>query len=358
MGMSTNNKYSEVLEKLEIRISSMASNSKLPTFRELMREYSISQSPLDTALKILEERGIVSKIHGSGIYVCPQPGKPQTRTIGLVTGDFSDNFYPVVIRILEKVIAAAGYRLLLCHSHKDLENELAILKSLRGKIDALIIFPYTLHSVNPEYLAYFNKFSRHHNVPVITINVPLNGINSRHVAFDEYNCFQGIPRKLVNKYPEAQVFYMGRMGSHTNTLRMSGFKSEISRLNLKNKVIYINADPVESEPIMLIGAIIQKTQPEKLLFFNAFPEALNPLVKFLIKKRIDIPKRAIIVSVVEEDYVADENVPIIRLVKPNIEFGENAGKIALSAIRKGGAGTILDPPMKIPVIIPAKLKLK
>ncbi len=108
MWMAKNNKYSEILEKLEIRISSMVSHSKLPTFRELMREYSISQSPLDNALKILEGKGIISKIHGSGIYVCSQPGMPQTRTIGLVTGDFSDNCYPVVIRGIEKVIAAAG----------------------------------------------------------------------------------------------------------------------------------------------------------------------------------------------------------------------------------------------------------
>ncbi len=353
--MATNNKYSEVLEKLEIMISSMAPHSKLPTFRELMREYSISQSPLDTALKILEEKGIISKIHGSGIYVCPQPGKPQTRTIGLVTGDFSDNFYPVVIRGVEKVIAAAGYRLLLCHSHDDLEKELVTLKSLRGKIDALIIFPYTVRAVNPEYLEYFNKFSRHHRIPIITINVPLNGINSRHVAFDDYNCFQGIPGKLINKYPGAQVFYMGSMGSHTNVLRMSGFKSAISGLNPRNKVIYINSDPEESEPIMLIDAIIQKSAPGKLLFFNAYPTALDPLINFLVRKKINIPKQAIIVSVVEEDYVADENVPIIRLVKPNIEFGEKAGKIALSAIRKGTPSQ-LDLPMKIPAIIPEKLK--
>jgi hypothetical protein len=141
---------------------------------------------------------------------------------------------------------------------------------------------------------------------------------------------------------------MGNMGSHGNILRMSGFKSEIAKLNPKNKVIYINADPIDSEPIMFIDAIMQKMAPKKWLFFNAYPPALDHLINFLVRKKIDIPRQAIVVSVVEEDYIPDDNVPVITLVKPNIEFGEKAGRIVLSAIRNG-TPSLLDLPMKIPV---------
>lgn len=64
-------KYVEVAKNLEKYIvdNDLRQGQKLPVFNELLEKYSISKSTLVKAFEVLEKRGIIYQIQGSGTFV-------------------------------------------------------------------------------------------------------------------------------------------------------------------------------------------------------------------------------------------------------------------------------------------------
>lgn len=65
----TSFKYEEIRESLRARIASMASGSRLPSVRSLMKKYEASLQTINSALQRLEEENLIVSRRGSGIYV-------------------------------------------------------------------------------------------------------------------------------------------------------------------------------------------------------------------------------------------------------------------------------------------------
>lgn len=337
--MKANTKYNSILNELEVMISGMKHNSKLPPIRHLMQSLNVSQSPLDNALRLLEQRGQIIRIHGSGIYVNQRTGKPRTGTIGLVVTSIGDHFSSRVIKGIEEQLSDAGYRLLLCNSHRDLDKELQMLRSLNGKIDALILFPDTVHSVNPEYLNYFKEFSKKNNIPILTVNNPLFGVRSGYVAFNDFSCMREPTRKELLAHPELPFFFLGAMGRYGSLGRHMGFNSVLNHVERTQNVYYLNAEKGAAPDFtavlnMIVNAGVGRNGA---VFINSFPPALPLLLGFLHEHNIKIPDQARIVSVVEDDYRNYVHDPITAVVKLDVDLGKMAAKLILKAIRSDSA---------------------
>jgi DNA-binding GntR family transcriptional regulator len=68
--------YRQVADHLRLAITSggYAPGEKLPSGRELAREYGIAPMTVSSALKVLHDEGLVGSLQGSGVYVL-QPGQ-------------------------------------------------------------------------------------------------------------------------------------------------------------------------------------------------------------------------------------------------------------------------------------------
>lgn len=64
-------KYNEIAQKLEAYIieNDLEQGAKLPIFSELLATYQISKSTLVKAFEILEKRGLIYQVQGSGTFV-------------------------------------------------------------------------------------------------------------------------------------------------------------------------------------------------------------------------------------------------------------------------------------------------
>lgn len=64
-------KYRQIAAKIEqdIRENDLAQGTKLPTFDALIQQYQVSKSTIVKALNILENRGVIYQIQGSGVFV-------------------------------------------------------------------------------------------------------------------------------------------------------------------------------------------------------------------------------------------------------------------------------------------------
>ncbi|CCI84534.1 GntR family transcriptional regulator [Lactobacillus pasteurii] len=62
--------YRELMDRLEKEIKEMyAPNDKLPSEREMVKQYNVSRSTIRLALGDLEQRGIIYRLHGKGTFV-------------------------------------------------------------------------------------------------------------------------------------------------------------------------------------------------------------------------------------------------------------------------------------------------
>lgn len=94
---------------------------KLPTMQELCSRYGVARGTLERALAPLEQRGLVHRKHGSGIYVSPAIAQ---KTIGVVFGDniFSPGFSPFWSLLLQAVRQQAGERALRPQAYLDISD--------------------------------------------------------------------------------------------------------------------------------------------------------------------------------------------------------------------------------------------
>ena len=62
--------YQQVISDLEKKIKTeMKPNDRLPSERQLLKEYGVSRNTIRLALNDLEERGIIYRLHGKGTFV-------------------------------------------------------------------------------------------------------------------------------------------------------------------------------------------------------------------------------------------------------------------------------------------------
>lgn len=80
-GQEPQSKADTVSDALLRLAHEMGPNAKLPTVRALRDRFGVSQATLDTALSRLENRRVLSRLQGSGLYVSPTLGR---RNVALI----------------------------------------------------------------------------------------------------------------------------------------------------------------------------------------------------------------------------------------------------------------------------------
>ena len=80
---------------------------KLPGELALCEAYHCSRETVRHALALLEEEGLVIRMHGSGTYLAGGPARG--RRIAVVTADRDTYLYPQLLRDLERAFSAQGF---------------------------------------------------------------------------------------------------------------------------------------------------------------------------------------------------------------------------------------------------------
>ncbi len=68
----------------------------------------------------------------------------QTYTVAMIIPDLKNPFFALLVNYVEQVLAASGYRLLVCNSHNNASRELSYINMiLQNKVDGLIAITYS-----------------------------------------------------------------------------------------------------------------------------------------------------------------------------------------------------------------------
>lgn len=346
-------KYIETEKTLSEKINSLPAGAKLPTFQELKAEMEISQSTLDRALRSLQEKGVIFKRRGSGIFVSQNSAnKSRTFNIGVLVSDITNRFCALLIRGIEAELSKRGYRMILCNGASELNKEIGIIFSMKEKIDALIVFPTTPNVLNPEYAKSLTELEKRTGIPFVFVDIAVSGMKGNFVGFDQYGAFFETAMRIIPKLPERQIIYIGQAGSIIGTERFLGFKDALINLNVsteKVKIFYFDEKFRDS-----FRQLIKQVKQSHAVVFAANPDLLMDFVNVARKENIRIPEDIIIAGVVEEDYLNYLDTPIISLKKPSIDMGIKAAQTVLEILSGRGETQTC----RLKLIIEAHDKLK
>lgn len=346
-------KYLDAEEKLSEKISSLPSGAKLPTFQNLKAELNISQSTLDRALNSLEEKGVILKKRGSGIYVSrSSENKNRTFNIGVLVSDITNRFCALLVRGIDAELSRRGYRMILCNGTSELQKEIDIISSIKEKIDALIVFPTTSNALSPEYTASLIELEKKVKIPLVFVDMAVSGMSGNFIGFDQYSSFFDTATELIPRVPERQIIYIGQAGSIIGAERFLGFKDALLKLKIPlKKVSIFYFDNVFRNSF---NNLMEEVRKSPSLVFAANPDLLIDLANFARKNNMRIPEDIIVAGVVEEDYLNYLDFPVIALKKPSTEMGGKAAQMALDIL--SGAKKTKSCRLKLIIEVADKLK--
>lgn len=125
-------KYRWVAERLELMIERQIQKGihKLPTEQELCGRYRVSRQTVRTALKLLEQKGVIAGKQGSGYYITGRSAKPQGNVIGILISSDQEYIYPGVITDIRGLLSPAGFTDRIFTTDNSVSREREILLSL------------------------------------------------------------------------------------------------------------------------------------------------------------------------------------------------------------------------------------
>lgn len=131
-------KYKWLAEQLEQLYTKQAktrqtpgpAQDKFPTERVLAMRYHVSRQTVRSALKLLEEKGIIKKVQGSGTYLTGELEDPAKNQILLILHKEPEFFSSALCQSLSFALGENGFSMLCKASRNSVETERALLTSL------------------------------------------------------------------------------------------------------------------------------------------------------------------------------------------------------------------------------------
>lgn len=176
---ASSNKYEQVYDDLCQRLAAMPAGVRLPTVRQLMAEYAISQFTIDHAINLLAERGLIVRKPGKGLFVAaPEHAAALAKASRVVVAipEWPSTFADQLVDAVRNTLLVGG---LQCRVLRFDRHDRIIRTLPRERIDGLLVLPTTV-DLNPADLGRLHDFG----LPVVILDTVLRGMEICCVGSD------------------------------------------------------------------------------------------------------------------------------------------------------------------------------
>ncbi|MGX5818497.1 LacI family DNA-binding transcriptional regulator [Chitinophaga lutea] len=210
---------------------------KQVNIRALARELNLSVSTISKALRDSYEISPATKARvlalAASLQYQPNPyasslrGK-KSRTVGVVVPEVADSFFSLAINGIESVLKAAGYHVLICLTHEQLDNEKGILQEFRnGRVDGVLL------SISRETAdAGHIRALAEQEVPLVFFDRVLDEVAAAKVVTNDYESGYAATRHLAERGCR-DIGFLGISNSLSiSNKRMEGYLQALQDLGL------------------------------------------------------------------------------------------------------------------------------
>jgi GntR family transcriptional regulator of arabinose operon len=304
----------------------------LPSENHLAKEYGISRGSVRTALKELQNKGIIYSVVGKGSFInrqiFNQPSIKQNRIAFIVPSlDGSDL---QIYRGIEDTLNAAGYMLSIFNSQRSIEQENKNLKLLlEGKEMGAIIFP-NWGQTNAEALFELKMAG----YPFVLIDRYFRELETDYVVTDNKRGGFLATEHLI-KLGHKQIGIILGLTCTAIEDRFEGYREALAQYGLIHEPALMRRfqrdDTEENEPSAEIGyneaVDLLKERPTAIFATNDF--LARGAIKAVQDAGMDIPKDISIIGFDNQGFAESLNPALTTIAQPFYQFGQRAVEMVL-----------------------------
>jgi LacI family transcriptional regulator len=157
--------------------------------------------------------------------------KRTTDTIGVILPDLFGEFFSEMIRGIDMAVHGAGKHLRLGNMHGSPEETVLAIKSMRGRVDGLLVMP-------PNSRAETIEDSANMQIPTVLLNARPKAAGTPYVTVDNYAGARLVTEHLVERGARKIVHISGPTSNRDASERMRGYRDVLrEKLQVTDPII-------------------------------------------------------------------------------------------------------------------------
>lgn len=330
-------KYQKVINWItgEIVTGRLKPGDRLMSEEKMCEKFGLCRQTIRRATQDLAERGVVTRVRGSGTYVggiMPKIRKERHMNVAVVSTFCENYIFPPTLRGIEKKLSEAGYAVQVAFTGNRISNEALILKTLLQKdnIDGLIVEPSKGALPNPN-IKYYKEILELH-IPVIFFNDVYPALQAPCVRLDD----RGIAAKATQLLIDAghqRIAGLFKLDDGQGPRRYSGYLDSLTRADLKThsrRVFWIDTEALQElgeQEDYLFKRIEGCTG---IVCYN--DEVAMKVIEIALKRGIRVPEDLSVVSIDDSNLAEICKVPFTSYPHPKEKLGEKTAENFLKMI--------------------------
>lgn len=178
----------------------------------------VSNETKEKVLNKVKECGYTPNVNAVGLAT------KRTNTVGLIIPDISNLFFSHVAKSLEKNLNSKGYRLIVCNTDDNVEEENQYLKILLASVDALVICRAPSGDLQSE----LSLLNGDNNVPIVAFDRFDGTMNCPVVATDNRNSAKEVIKHIIDLGHTKIACITGPSDGFSSASRFEGYKDALA----------------------------------------------------------------------------------------------------------------------------------
>lgn len=333
----TTPKYLELISWIheQIETQKLLPGQKLYSENTLKDMFHVSRQTVRHAIGILEDKGVVKRVRGSGTYINADRRSKRMR-VSVVTTYVDGYIFPRTIQGIENVLLDAGYSVQIAFTNNRHEREKTVLEDIinRDEVSGLIVEPTKSGIPNPNLQLYRELLKA--RVPVIFINSYYPQLEIPHVSINDYMAGRKMTKYLISMGHE-RIGGIFKLDDGQGKDRFAGYMDAMFDAGLPvedGKVVWV--DTLEKEHLEKTEEKVLERFRDCTAVFCYNDEVAFGLLGIFKRHGIRVPEDVSVVSVDDSELAVLGDVPLSSAPHPMERLGEKVAKNLLRMMEEPG----------------------
>jgi len=321
----------EIKEKIEKKIFKVG--DKIPSIRDLCKEFNVSNITIKQAISELIREGYIETRGSKGTYV--KSNKNNTKLVATIfQANIKNPFIGEIYSGIEKILSIENYHILFLSTDGNIEKETRYLKEIleRG-VDGVIIST-VISDLNSPSVYLLEEFKKK-NIPVIFIDIKIDGLDFDYVETDNFEAGYEATKYFIEKGHRKIGIILSR---NVNTVkeRLEGYRNALRDYGIEFNQLYIKGGMhnLTHEEIGYICGLelLNLKDPPTAIFCTSDSIAIG-VYKACYEMNLKIPKDVSIIGFDNLNFT-EYLIPSLTTVhQEKFKIGEEAAKILMLRIK-------------------------
>ena len=307
------------MPKKEITIYDLANKLSLSiatVSRALNNDPVVKKKTLKKVLDAAREMGYRRNAFASTLR------RNKSNTVGVIVHELNSTFITSALAGIEKIIADAGYDLIIAHSAESYEKEMTnVCNLLQKRVDGVI----ASLAFNTENLEHFNPF-KERAVPIVFFDRVEENAYCTRVIIDNYKCGYLATRHLIEQGCRKIMLVTANLKRNVYDQRFRGYRQALVENGIPyDESLILIKDLSEQGGMEAANHILQmQHKPDGAFITNDFSAAV--CMRTLKENGLRIPEDIAIVGF-NDDTISTVIEPQLTTIRyPGMKTGETAAK--------------------------------